>query len=263
VFKYFHLRQLPVIRNILNSDKKALNNVIIELKDGDINIVCVPFTRGEYDQKVLEISKADQFVKTRESIELEMSGRKLKGFQRIINQSECSIFVSDYYEGVAFFASYSGNCNISTGLKPILGSIKYHFSKETVDKARNDFMGIMNAVENMNVPTYGKAFNVKSEYTFVGLAKEITYQLEIEPYSLKVLEFYKHYFAAKGWKPYYSEREGNWFENKLFFTWVDRTGEILSRLLILSERNSKDERIAVQSILTDVTPYLIMEWGKR
>jgi hypothetical protein len=33
-------------------------------------------------------------------------------------------------------------------------------------------------------------------------------------------------------------------------------------LVILSEGNTKDVRLATQSILIDVTPYLIMEWGK-
>jgi hypothetical protein len=37
---------------------------------------------------------------------------------------------------------------------------------------------------------------------------------------------------------------------------------MLSRLVILSGRKSKDARLAPQLILLDVAPYLIMEWGK-
>jgi hypothetical protein len=263
-FKYFQLGQSSLIRNIVYSDKKGLYNMIIEMKAGtsSINMESIPFTPGEYEQYILEISKANQFLATHESIELEISGRELKGFQRIIDQTECLIFCSDYYEGIAFFIWYFGKCNISTGLKPILASIKYHFTKETVDKARNDFLSIMNVIENMNIPIYEKASNLKSEFSLVGLNKRITYSVEIEPHSLETLDFYKQFFAANGWKPYHSEREGNWFENRLFFTWVDKTGEMLSRLVILSERNTKDVRLAPQSILIDVMPFRILEWGK-
>jgi hypothetical protein len=227
--------------------------------NGSINMESIPFTPGEYEQHILEISKANQFFASRESIELEISGRKLKGFQRIIDQTECSIFCSDYYEGIAFLIWYFGKCDISTRLKPILASIKYHFTKETVDKARNDFLSIMNVIENMNIPIYEKASNLKSEYSLVSLSKRITYRVGTEPYSLEVLKFYKHFFEANGWKPYYPEREGNWVENRPFFTWVDKTDEMLSRLVILSEGNTKDLRLAPQSILIDVTPFLIVE----
>jgi hypothetical protein len=263
-FKYFHLGQSSLIHNIVYSDKKGLNNLIIEMKtkNDSINIKCIPFTPSEYEQHIFEISKVNQFFASHESIELEISGRKLKGFQRIIDQTECAIFCSDYYEGIAFLIWYFGKCDISAGLKPILASIKYHFTKETVDKARNNFLSIMNVIENMNIPSYGKASNPKSEYSLVGLSKRITYRVESEPHSLEVLDFYKHFFETNGWKPYHPEREGNWVEDRLFFTWVDKTGEMLSRLVILSEGKTKDTRLARQTILIDVTPYLITEWGK-
>jgi hypothetical protein len=234
----------------------------MKAENSSINIQCIPFTPGEYEQHILEISKASQFLASRGAIELEISGRKLKGFQRIIDQTECAIFCSDYYEGIAFLIWYFGKCDISAGLKPILASIKYHFTKETVDKARNNFLSIMNVIENMNIPSYGKASNPKSEYSLVGLSKRITYRVESEPHSLEVLDFYKHFFETNGWKPYHPEREGNWVEDRLFFTWVDKTGEMLSRLVILSEGKTKDTRLARQTILIDVTPYLITEWGK-
>ncbi len=262
-FKYFHLPQSSIIRNIIDSDKKALNNVIIEMKDGNgsIYMECIPFTPSEYEQYILEISKLNQFATSRQPVELEISGRKLKGFQRIIDQNHCSIFCSDYYEGIAFLIRYLGKSDISNGLKPTLASIKYHFTRKTVDKARNDFLSIRSAVENMNIPIYGKAFNLKREY-YVTLEKRTTYSVEIEPLSLEILNFYKEFFAANGWKPYRSEREGNWFNNRLFFTWVDSTGEILSRLLILSDGNSKNVRLAPHSVITDVEPFKVMEWGQ-
>jgi hypothetical protein len=264
VFKYFHLDQSSLISNIIYSDKKGLNNLIIEMKDSSIDINCIPFTPVEYEQHILEISKANQFFATRKSIELAISGRKLKGFQRIIDQNHCSIFCSDYYEGIAFFIWYFGKCDISTGLKPILASIKYHFTKETVDKARNDFLGIMNSIEKMNIPTYGKAFDIKREYSLVGLSKRITYRVRIEPYSLEVLKFYKDFFAANGWswKPIHPEDEGNWFENRLFFSWIDRTDELLANLVVLSEPNTKDAKLAIQRVLIGVGPNRVREWGK-
>lgn len=274
-FKYFYLGQSSFIRNIIYSDKKGLNNLIIEMKAEyrninkqsipfipSINMYSIPFTPGEYEQHIFEISKSNEFWKTHQSIELEISGRKLKGFQRIINRSQCEIFCSDYYEGIAFLIWYFGKCDITTRLRPILASIKYHFTKETAKKARNDFLSIMNVIENMNIPIYRKAFNLKHEYNLVGYSKIITYNVEIEPHSLEILDFYKQFFAANGWKPYYPEREGNWVENRLFFTWVDKTGEMLSRLVILSEVKTKGTRLAPQSILLYVRPYLIMEWGK-
>jgi hypothetical protein len=260
-FKYFHLAQSSIIGNIIYSDKKALNNVIIEMKSGNgsINIECIPFTPGEYEQHILEVSRLNRFVASRQSIGLEISGRKLKGFQRIIDKTECSIFCSDYYEGIALLIWYFGKSDISAGLKPILASIEYHFTKETVDKARNDFLSTMNVIKNMNIPIYGRASNLKREYNLVGLGKRITYSVEIEPLSLGVLDFYKHFFAANGWKPYYPEREGGWFENRLFFTWVDETGKMLSRLVILSEGNTKNVRLALHSVLIDVIPFRVME----
>ncbi len=266
VFKYFHLRgSPPAIRNIIYSDKKALNNVIIEMKAGNdsINIKCIPFTRGEYEQHVLEISRLNGFAASHQSIELEISGRKLEGFQKIIDQTQCSIFCSDYYEGMAFFIWYVGSSNISVGLKPILASIEYHFSKETVDNARNDFLSIMKVIENMSIPIYTKASNLKCEYSLVSLGKRITYHVQIEPHSLEVVNFYKHFFEENGWKPYYYRgREENWVENRLFFTWADKTGEMLCGFVAISEGNTKDSKPATQSIFIDVTPYVTLEWGK-
>jgi hypothetical protein len=246
--------------------------VIIEMKDenGSISSIymeCIPFTPGEYEQyileisKIMEMSKLNQFATSRQPIELEISGRKLKGFQRILDQSHCSIFCSDYYEGIAFLIRYLGKSDISNGLKPTLASIKYHFTKETVNKARNDFLSIRSAIENMNIPIYGKAFNLKREY-YVTLEKTTTYSVEIEPLSLEILNFYKEFFAANGWKPYRPEREGDWFNNRLFFTWVDSTGEMLSTLVILSEGNTKDVRLAPHLVLIHVFPFKILEWGQ-
>ena len=265
VFKYFQLGWSPIIENVAYSNKKALNNLIIEMKGGygDINILCTPFTPTEYEEYLSEISKVSKIARTLEPIELEISGRKLKAAKRTINQNECSIVCSDYYEGIAFSISYFGSCNISGGLVPILRSIKYHFSKETVDEARNDFLGIMNSIEKMNVPAYGKDSDIQYEYSLTGFTKRITYRVDTQPYSVNILNFYRQFFEAHGWKPYKVGQTGDWVENRLFFTWVDRTGEILAKLLVLSEPNAKDAKLAPQTVLIDVTPNLVMEWGRK
>lgn len=265
VFKYFRLGWSPVIENIVYLNKKALNNLIVEMKPGygDINILSIPFTPTEYEEYFFEILKASKAATSLESIELKISGRNLKGVKRIIDQNECSIVCSDYYEGIAFSISYFGSCNISTGFVPILASIKYHFSKETVDEARNDFLCVMNSIEKTNIPAYGKASDMQYEYSLAGFTKRITYRVEIQPYSVGILNFYRQFFEAHGWKPYKAGQAGDWVENRLFFTWVDRTDEILAKLVVLSEPNAKDAKLALQTVLIDVTPNLVMEWGRR
>lgn len=263
IFKYFQLEWSSAINNIVYSNKKALNNVIIEMEDGSVNILCVPFTRDEYEKFLSNRAKTDQVAVPHESVVLEISGRELKAVKKIIDQNECSMAWEDYYEGIAFLASYFGNCSISKGLQPILASIRYQFSKETVDKARNDFLDIMSSIEKMDVPVYRKGSDIQCEYSFVGLTKRIAYSVEIEPYSIEILNFYREFFGARGWKPYKAHDPGKWQGNRLFFTWIDGTGEILAKLVVLAGPKTEREKLVSQAVLIDVTPYLVTEWGKQ
>lgn len=272
VFKYFLLERLDYIENIIYSDKKALNNIVIEMKDGygSINILCIPFTHREYKEHILKRSQIDRFNSTQESITLEISGRKLKASKRIIDQNSCCVLCDDYYGGVALFLTYFGDCDAINKLESILACMKYCVSKETIEKARSDFLDIMNSIEKMDIPIYSNASHIKREYSLLGFTKRITFDVKIDTYSVKIRDFYKEFLSTNGWKPlvkptrlYKTGDIENWHDDKLFFTWTDRTGEILAKLLILSQPINKDQGLTTQTVFIDVTPCIIMEWGAR
>jgi len=264
VFKYFQLERLPVIKDFVYSDKKAVNNLIIEMKHGSINIQCIPFTPQEYEQYLVQTLGANEVIEPHETIELEISGRKLKATKNIY-QNGCVIRCDDYYEGIGFFLLYAGECDISMGLRPVLASIKYDFPKETAEIARRNFLNTMNSIENMKIPVYDKAPDVRDEYRLVGLARRIIYHIEIEPHSLKAFDFYQQFFAAHSWKPYDYGTGKDWFANRLIYSWIDGAGEILATLIILPEPNTttKNAKLAQQTVILDLIPYYVMQWGER
>jgi hypothetical protein len=264
VFKYFQLEQLPVIKDFVYSDKKAVNNLIIEMKHGSINIRCIPFTLQEYEQYLVQTLGADEVIEPHETIELEISGRKLIATKNVY-QNGCVIRCDDHYEGIGFFLLYAGESDISMGLRPVLASIKYDFSKETAKIARRNFLNIMNSIENMKIPVYGKASGVQDEYRLVGLARRIIYHIEIDSHSLEAFNFYQQFFAAHSWKPYDYGTGKDWFANRFFYSWIDGTGEILATLIISPEPSTttKNSKLARQTVMIDLVPCRVMQWGER
>lgn len=267
VYKYFEIEKLPYIEKIVYSNKKVFNNVIIEInKDGyaDIHILCVPFTAHEYEKNLSNRLKRDKSKSTQESITLEISGRKLRASRESLDHDNCYIICNDYFGGIALFLTYFGDCDTTKFLDDILSRIKYRISKEKVQKARSDFLYIMNLIERLDIPIYRSSNNIMHRYSLVSLGKIIKYDAEIEAYSTKILDFYKEYFSILDWKRLKMEEEklGNWHNKKLFYRWIDKTGEMVARL-ILSQNNNKVGKLSKQSIYIDVTPYIVQEWGHR
>lgn len=258
VYKYYKLTNVTGL--IIYSEKKALNNLVIVRKGGSINIISIPFSRDEYNKHVLKLLEADQNDKSLQPIELEISGRKIKAMKKDVNQNECFVTADDYNDGVAIYITYFGTCNLSTDLKAVLKSIKYLDVKDSIAQARSNFLSIMNIIEMMHVPIFDKAYNVQSEYNFLGCTKRTIYNVNASKNSYDIINYYKDYFLKSGWKPYECENIGNWFDDKLFYTWIDSTGEILAKLVIISNAQTNNPKIYKQSIYIDVSPFIISRW---
>ena len=115
-------------------------------------------------------------------------------------------------------------------------------------------------IEKMNIPTYKKAYEAQSDYSFLGCTKRITYNVNEVKNSFNILYLYRDYFLSNGWKQYDSENVGDWFDNKLFYSWIDNTGEMLAKLVIVSDSKIKNTKLVKQTVYLNVTPYLITRW---
>ena len=261
VYKYYKLTN--VTGRIIYSEKQALNNLVIVRPGGSINILSIPFSRDEYNKHVLKLLKADQNDKSLQPIELEISGRMIKALKKDVNQNECFVTANDYNDGVAIYITYFGTCNLSTDLKAVLKSIKYLDVKDSIAQARSNFLSIMNIIEKMHIPIFDKAYNIQSEYNFLGCTKRTTYNINASKNSNDVIDLYKDYFLKSGWKPYGADNTGNWFEDKLFYTWIDSTGEVLAKLVITSDKQPSNTKMFKQTIYIDVAPYIISRWPTK
>jgi len=261
-YKYFDLVWLPFISSVDFSDKDVFSNVVIHIDEdkASISILCIPFTLQEYKQYLINRNEAAFEHVTREQLSLNVSGRKIIGGKKINNRKECSVFCSDYYNEMAFFILYMGSCGEIEKFKKILSMITYN---TTIIKSRQDranFLRRMKFIEDLDIPVYKNASKMRQLYSLVGLNKKITYDVVVDEYSKEVFEFYKKYFSKLGWQPHRSERQGLWRNDKLFYSWIDQSEEIVVRLLIKSNKIAKPTDVSIQTVYLDVTPYLIEIW---
>lgn len=267
VYKYLEFDRLPYIKKIHYSDKKVYNNIIIEFQSqneyGDLNILCIPNTQNEYEKYLEKRLKKYELRSKQEFITLLINGRKIKGIKTTIDSENCYIHFYDYYEGMAISFSYFGNCDNIVFLNNILSSIKYRISEKKVQQARRDFLHVMNSIEKLDIPIYNNASNIQSEYNeIIEPGRRLEYDIEIEAFSERILDYYKDHFSKLSWRPIKSKYIGKWHNDKLFYEWIDATEEIIASLIILQGKN-RPKKMPKQSIHIVIFPYLVMEWGHR
>ena len=256
-FKYLELERLSFIKRINYSNKIALNSIYIELKNGNglIVISFVPFTKTEYKENVSIRLKKSMAKSRYENIFVEVDNRKLNGIKELKPDNYCSIFCYDYYMGVAILFEYMGTCNNVKLFEEVLSSIKYRISKEKAEKDRSDFLYVIKTIEKLDIPAYRNSQNLNRKFIFSGLTKRLSYDIEIEANSIKVIDFYKEYFSKIHWKPYRVKFKGTWHNNKLFYSWIDETEEIQAELIILSQDNNSVMDLSTQTVNMFLTPY--------
>lgn len=260
-FRFLKLKPSAYVENIIYSDK-AVNNLAIVIKNGygSMKIACIPFTRKEYEEYVCSKSHMKRDLPPTESVVLRLGDRKLITRKRVIDQEGCYIACDDYFGGIALSVHYFGDCDVSKGLEPILMCMKYNVSSNVVKEARDHFVHVMNSIQRMNLPVYNNAFHLRRQYSFVGLGSRTTFDVRTETRSTTIYDFYNKFFLRLGWSPCSTESQGTWQDDKLFYTWMDRSGEKLARLVILSRANNEPEGQVTQTVYLDVIPYEIMEW---
>ncbi len=262
--KYFDLDLLPFVREVVYSNKKVADYVIIRIYNGNgsIHILCIPFTQDEHRKSTENKIAREKLTSPREKMSLIISGREIDARKRVLEKNKCYISFEDYYEGVSISGLYSGDCNPNKYLNKILASIRYHISPKEAEKARSDFLYVMDEIKNKKIPVYPNSRKLKTRYNFIGLGRRVEYSLKSEENYKSVFEFYKKYFSKDGWTSLDLDFQGKWHDGKLVFQWIDKTYQIVARLFISSEKGVKNEAISKHSILLDLTPYIIMGWQR-
>ncbi len=260
-FKYFALENFVQPVEIVHSDDRAINTVIVRLKKTTnfLHILCVPFTHNEYQQSIRAKVNRETSLAKRKSLAVEVAGRMLEVRTRVLDAKRCHFTCERFFDGIGMSILYSGGCITPKQLTDILSSIRFNVSREEVDTAREEFLQIMKAIRELNVPIYPKAFNVERQYSFVGLSRKIQWLVNTSSSSKEISEFYSKYFSGINWKAHRMSKDADLDQKKLFCSWIDQSEQIIARLVI-SNATGEADKPEKQMIYIDFVPFIPQEW---